>query len=120
MDKPREFWVNRYDEEIYVFNTKAHAKEFSRPYRRETIHVREVLPDEHDCPSIAINPIEECLTCRGEITDTMRLEWMIKSNDVLFKTENGYWWKSDFDEDIYFKTPREAIDAAIKESKREE
>lgn len=92
--KPREFWVNIYDEEVYIFKSKAHAKEFSRPYRRDTICVREVLPD--------------------EITDTMRLDWLMANHHTI-TTSGGNYYISGLHG--FFKTPRDAIDAAMKESK---
>lgn len=89
----REFWIeitSYGDSTVFTKNPGA---------QKPVIHCREVI--------------------EGEITDTMRLDWLDKESVGILKTSFGEFiiarngWRTSA------KTPREAIDAAIKENKGE-
>lgn len=64
------------------------------------------------------NCIYVSIHCKNEpnqFTDTERLVWMIENEEFIIKENEGYAINSMVDE--YFKTPRDAIDSAIKDSK---
>lgn len=106
----RNIWIVNYGikKGIGVCNSKEIAEKLMKEHSYQITHYREV-------------------TIEGEITDTMRLDFMIKeeatiltsfnleTRETLFKVSHAYAAKRG---EGYFKTPREAIDAAIRSEEK--
>ena len=95
--KAREFWINYYGTGSWIAHYSFERAESVTNAKREIIHVREVSPD--------------------EITDTERLKWIIENGLSVLPFWGGYRVYREGGESIrefVAKTPREAIDAAMK------
>lgn len=99
MREAREYWLtgDMFDRVLEAHSNKENA--YKKYTDIEKIHVHEVL-----------EPSSE------EITDTMRLDWMIERSERIMHFKSGYRLICQTEE--RFNTPREAIDAAMKECEK--
>lgn len=117
---PREFWINPYMNDD---GDGEWSEVFYENPAFDSIHVREVLPDDDYISDVSAEMTLKCESAEElqmlknglldlcEITDTERLEWMIEKRKIVVRNLQKYCILDD--EENAYNSPREAIDAAM-------
>lgn len=115
MKSPREFLMS--DEDIDRQVLVLGGKILSKPRAENSKYklVREVIPEPTSLDELCQKHDlgHEYLGCTCEVTDTERLEWLIKNEEKVVSDERGYFTFYS-GAPGFFKSPREAIDASMK------
>lgn len=104
--EPREFWISKSFTEDIIFTEAPNDDHLTNA--GEWLHVREVTPESES----------ELAELRR---DRARLEWMIETQSYVGQGALMCCVYDNYDRNIttgIYKTPREAIDAAMKESEK--